>query len=298
MKSPPLISVIMNCYNGEEFLINAIDSVYAQTYKNWEIIFWDNASNDTSADIALSYDQKIQYFKDVTTKPLYQARGLAVQKAKGKYLAFLDCDDWWDPYKLEKQISLFKDLTIGFVYGNYWMENEIKGTKKIISQNIFSSGRILDDLLKRYTIGMLTLMIRRSAYDQLEGGFDPKFNIIGDFDVVVRLAAQWDSDYVDEPIAHYRWHGDNISKTQQQKSCIELEKWYEDIKNHSVISKSKELYNIPIIINYASGIFYMRNNMKKKGFKFLLKVPLLRIEKIKLIVAFLLPKFVLKILTN
>ena len=298
MKSPPLISVIMNCYNGEEFLINAIDSVYAQTYKNWEIIFWDNASNDTSADIALSYDQKIQYFKDVTTKPLYQARGLAVQKAKGKYLAFLDCDDWWDPYKLEKQISLFRDENIGFVYGNYWMENEIKGTKKIISQNIFSSGRILDDLLKRYTIGMLTLMIRRSAYDQLESGFDPRFNIIGDFDIVVRLAAQWYSDYVDEPIAHYRWHGDNISITHQQNSCIELEKWYEDIKNHSVISKSKELYNIPIIINYARGMFYMRNNMKKKGFKFLLKVPLLRIEKIKLIVAFLLPKFVLKFLTN
>ena len=55
----------MNCYNVEAFLKNAIDSVYAQTYKNWEIIFWDNASTDTSADIALSYDERIKYFKDV-----------------------------------------------------------------------------------------------------------------------------------------------------------------------------------------------------------------------------------------
>ena len=68
MKSTPLISVIMNCYNGEAFLKNAIDSVYAQTYKNWEIIFWDNASTDTSADIALSYDERLKYFKDVETK--------------------------------------------------------------------------------------------------------------------------------------------------------------------------------------------------------------------------------------
>ena len=68
MKPTPLISVIMNCYNGEAFLKNAIDSVYAQTYKNWEIIFWDNASTDTSADIALSYDKKINYFKDVANQ--------------------------------------------------------------------------------------------------------------------------------------------------------------------------------------------------------------------------------------
>ena len=298
MKPTPLISVIMNCYNGEAFLKNAVDSVYAQTYKNWEIIFWDNASTDTSADIAQSYDERLKYFKDVATKPLYQARGLAVQKAKGEYLAFLDCDDWWDPYKLEKQISLFKDANVGFVYGNYWMENEIKGSKKITSQNIYSSGRILDDLLKRYTVGMLTLMIRRSAYDQLERGFDPRFSVIGDFDIVVRLAAQWESDYVDEPVAHYRWHGDNFSSTHPQRSCDELEEWYEDIKNHKVISKSKELYNIPIIINYVRGMFYMRNNMKSKGLKFLLKVPLFRIEKIKIIVAFLLPKFVLKILSR
>ena len=292
------MSVVINCYNGETFLKNAINSIYAQTYRNWEIIFWDNASTDSSADIAQSYDEKIRYFKDVSTKPLYEARGLAVQKAKGEYLAFLDCDDWWDPYKLEKQISLFKDTKVGFVYGNYWVENETKGRKKITSQNISSSGRILDDLLKRYTIGMLTLMIRRSAYDQLEKGFDARFSVIGDFDIVIRLAAQWDSDYVDEPVAHYRWHGDNYSSNHPRKSGEELEEWYEDIKQHSVISQSKELYNIPIIINYVRGMFYVRNNMKKKGLKFLLKIPMFRIEKLKMIAAFFLPKFVLKILSS
>ena len=138
MESTPLISVVINCYNGETFLKNAINSIYAQTYRNWEIIFWDNASTDSSADIAQSYDEKIRYFKDVSTKPLYEARGLAVQKAKGEYLAFLDCDDWWDPYKLEKQISLFKDTKVGFVYGNYWVENETKGRKKNnISKHFF-----------------------------------------------------------------------------------------------------------------------------------------------------------------
>ena len=58
----PLVSIIMNCYNSERFLKEAIDSVYAQTYSNWEIIFWDNASTDDSATIANSYDERLKYY--------------------------------------------------------------------------------------------------------------------------------------------------------------------------------------------------------------------------------------------
>ena len=110
---------------------------------------------------------------------------------------------------------------------------------EITSQKISSSGRILDDLLKHYTIGMLTLMIRRSAYDQLERGFDPRFSVIGDFDIVIRLAAQWESDYVDEPVAYCLWHADNFSNTHPQMSCDELEEWYEDIKQDFKRRKTK-----------------------------------------------------------
>ena len=67
----PLVSVIINCYNGEEFLENAIDSIYAQTYKNWEIIFWDNSSTDQSAKIALSYDKRLLIFSLIQMN-LYQ----------------------------------------------------------------------------------------------------------------------------------------------------------------------------------------------------------------------------------
>jgi len=298
MKAEPLISIIINCYNGEAFLRTAIDSIYSQTYKNWEIIFWDNASTDQSADIALSYDNKIQYYKDSSTKPLYEARGLAVAKARGEYLAFLDCDDWWDPRKLERQIIRFEDDEIGFVYGRYWIENEKDGTRKISRQPVYSSVNILDDLLKRYTVGMLTLMIRRSAYDQLDCGFDKRFSVIGDFDLVVRLAAKWSSACVNEPVAHYRWHENNYSSTHPQKSCDELEEWYKDIKKHDVIGSSEELYNIPIIINYVRGMFYMRNKMKWKGLKFALKIPLFRIEKLKIIAGFIFPHALLSRLSR
>ncbi|MEB3828453.1 glycosyltransferase family 2 protein, partial [Phormidium sp. CCY1219] len=106
-KDYPLVSVIMNCYNGEKYLKEAIDSVYAQTYPNWEIIFVDNASVDQTAAIANSYDNRLKYFRNPLTVKLGESRNIACEHAKGEFLAFLDCDDIWMPDKLELQIPLF-----------------------------------------------------------------------------------------------------------------------------------------------------------------------------------------------
>ena len=97
----PLVSIIINCYNGEKYLREAIDSIYSQTYVNWEIIFWDNCSTDRSAEIAKSFDHRLRYYCTVDTTPLGAARNLAIKKTKGKYIAFLDCDDLYLPEKLE-----------------------------------------------------------------------------------------------------------------------------------------------------------------------------------------------------
>ena len=90
----PLVSIIMNCYNGEQYLKEAIDSIYAQTYNNWEVIFIDNCSTDNSAEIAKSYeDERIKYHKVRKNIPLYAARNIAINKCNGEYIGFLDCDD-------------------------------------------------------------------------------------------------------------------------------------------------------------------------------------------------------------
>ena len=85
----PLVSVIMNCYNGSSYLGKAIDSVYAQTFSNWEIIFWDNASTDESGTIARSYDERLKYFRTEKNSPLGEARNSALSKVSGKYIGFL-----------------------------------------------------------------------------------------------------------------------------------------------------------------------------------------------------------------
>ena len=114
----PLVSIVINCYNSDEYLAQAIDSIFSQTHTNWEIIFWDNNSKDTSAIIAKSYGFKLKYFKSNKTTSLYEARNCALEKCKGDYIAFIDCDDIWIEDKLEKQIKMAKS---GFdlVYGGY-----------------------------------------------------------------------------------------------------------------------------------------------------------------------------------
>ncbi len=116
----PAVSVIMNCYNSSRYLREALDSVLAQTFADWELIFWDNRSTDDSAKIFKSYtDKRLRYFMAPTHTVLGRARNMAVGEARGEWLAFLDCDDLWVPQKLEKQIAVVREDTdeIGLVYG-------------------------------------------------------------------------------------------------------------------------------------------------------------------------------------
>ncbi len=94
MNEQALISVVMNCYNGERFLRQAIESVIGQGWKNWELIFWDNQSTDRSAEIFRSYhDPRLKYFCARKHTFLSEARSLALKKASGDFYAFLDVDD-------------------------------------------------------------------------------------------------------------------------------------------------------------------------------------------------------------
>ena len=123
MNDKPLISIANN-YNGEKYVKEAIDSVFSQTYKNWEIIFIDNCSTDTSAKIAKSYDkEKLKYYKTEYNLQLGAARNWGMKFVNGDFLSFLDTDDIWLTEKLEFQLNIIKE-DIAFVYGPVIQINE------------------------------------------------------------------------------------------------------------------------------------------------------------------------------
>ena len=184
MPEQPLVSIIINCFNGEKYLREALNSVTIQTYKNWEIIFWDNQSTDKSAEIFKSYqDSRLKYYLATShAEILYEARNYALKKTTGDFIAFLDVDDWWLPNKLEQQIPLFDDPKVGLVYGNLWWLFE-KKKKKIIKKKTLPTGMILDELLHENVIGSPTYVIRKQSLESLKYIFNDHFHIIGDYDL-------------------------------------------------------------------------------------------------------------------
>jgi len=277
----PLVSIIMNCYNGEKYLKEAIESIFTQTYDNWEIIFWDNCSSDGSAEIFKGYnDKRLKYFQSKNKTNLNVARNCAIDQASGMLLSFLDVDDWWCADKLERQVPLFRNDNISIVYGNYFFFNEIKNTKHLMSKNILPTGKIIKEILDGdISIGLVTLIIRRISLQSLKIGFDPQYHIIGDFDVVVRIALKGGQVACEQgPVGYYRWHGSNESIKNKRLQLKETESWLSDmgktIDNHLLVKFRQKL-------SYNKAQFYLEDkrylsfflSLKGVGFsKELLKV--------------------------
>jgi glycosyltransferase involved in cell wall biosynthesis len=291
----PLISIIINCYNGDRYLREAVDSVMSQTYQNWELIFWDNQSDDQSEKIFKEYnDLRLQYFYAQTHTRLYEARNYALEKTKGKFIAFLDVDDWWEPTKLEQQILLFSDDEVGLVYSNYWIENTNNNRTKVIYKKILPSGYVLDEQLKHYTVGMLTMIVRRKAVESLSYAFDPRYQIIGDFDLSIRLAVKWKFASIQYPLAHYRMHDNNLSTKHRQLHNQEIEQWFDETSNNHEISIKKGYHDHKKVLTYLKGLEAIESNELIRAVKYLLILPF--VLKLKLLLAIILPNEIIKTL--
>jgi glycosyltransferase involved in cell wall biosynthesis len=247
----------MNCHNGEVFLKESINSVINQTYKNWELIFWDNFSNDRSKEILLKFsDNRIKYYCAEKFTSLYEARNLAIKKASGEFISFLDTDDWWSPKRLEKQIELFfKDKNLDVVYTNFYLFYNKTKTRKIVSKKNLPDGKITQKLLINYNIGgILTALCKKKIFQTKK--FIGKYEIIGDFDFFVDVSLSSFFGCIQEPLAYYRIHGSNTSLRKIHLYIQELESW---LKNNKI----KDCFK-----NYSfKGVIFILQSLKiKKSF--------------------------------
>jgi len=289
----------MNCYNGEKYLKKAINSILEQTYKNWEIIFWDNQSNDESAKIFKDYkDERLKYFlANSHTKFIYEARNFALKKANGEYIAFLDTDDWWVSTKLEKQIPLFRDPEVALVYGNVWIFFDKQNKKKIYKKKKLPTGKILNELLNDYVISSPTYVIRKKSLEKLEYFFNDNFHIIGDFDINIRLAAKFKIDCIQSPVAYYRKHNKNISLLNKKKEIDEIKIWFKQMQNNQFISSQSNFNKVLLAAHYLEATRSIMENGFIKSILIIEKYPFC-FNKLKLVLALLLPKFLLRIIKD
>lgn len=115
-----LVSIITPTYNCAEYIKETIKSVLNQTYQNWEMIIVDDASKDNTEEVVKSIqDERIKYIKLLENSGAAVARNVAMNNAKGKYMAFLDSDDIWEKNKLEKQINFMKENNYNITCTSY-----------------------------------------------------------------------------------------------------------------------------------------------------------------------------------
>lgn len=136
------VSVIIPVYNAARFLDRTLGSIFAQTYKNIEIVLVDDCSKDESAEIIARYQKEhpeVVYHLQETNQGAAVARNTALELAKGRYVAFLDSDDMWYPEKIERQITLMKEKDAAFCYTAIEMVNnddEVVKKKRKVKEKI------------------------------------------------------------------------------------------------------------------------------------------------------------------
>ena len=264
-KKKPLVSVIMNCFNGEKYLKYSIESVIRQTYKNWELIFWDNKSSDNSAKIAQSYkDKRIKYFYAKNKTVLYKARNLAIKKTKGEFIAFIDVDDMWSKNKLSVQIPKFKDKKVGLVYSNFYRYYNNK-KKKLGYNTVLPSGKITSSIIKNYQVAFLTIVIRKKFVNRKQV-FDFKYDLISDYDYILEFSLKHNFKSINKPLAYYRIHIDQLQKKKMITQAEQFCKWFKK-KKIEIKFKDYDLSSIYKKYEY----FDLIRNLKKSKIKLIMK---------------------------
>lgn len=195
-----LVSIIMPSCNTAPYIAESIQSVIDQTYKDWELIIVDDCSTDNTDEVITSlHDERIRYFKNEKNGGAAVSRNKALRKAKGKWIAFLDSDDLWNPEKLEKQIAFMKENGYAFSYTNY---EEIDADGNKTGVRVTGPKKITKSGMYNYCWpGCLTVM-----YDANHIGLiqieDIKKN--NDYAMWLKVCKKADCYLLDECLAQYR----------------------------------------------------------------------------------------------
>jgi len=264
----PLVSVILPTYNRAHIVSKSLQSVLAQTYRNFEVIVIDDSSTDNTKEIITNIackDSRVKYFRNNENKGPSGVRNVGIKLSIGEFIAFQDDDVEWYPHKLEKQVNLLKMLpeNFGVVYSGFY--KLIKKEKIYIPENyIFpKEGNIHNSLLKGNFVDTPSILARKSALLDV-GFFDEKLPMWVDWELVIRLSKKYLFKLIDEPL--YISYDTPNSVSKQNSTILThtikyiLEKHFTDFKKDK-----KTLANW----YFNCGRNYILDTQKKLGLKYL-----------------------------
>ncbi|MBW4491759.1 MAG: glycosyltransferase [Oscillatoria princeps RMCB-10] len=224
----PSISIIITTYNRERYLRLAIESVLAQTKRDFELIIWDDGSTDNSLNIARNFANLDQRVKAIAAPHQGRAPSLKAAHAicEGTYVGWVDSDDLLAPTALE-ETAAFLDANpkVGLVYTDYLV---IDSNSNVLNYGQrcripYSKHRLLLDFMTFHF-----RLMRRDAYQEA-GGIDESMELSEDYDLCLRLSEITEIKHLEKPLYFYRTHADSTTNRQ-----LELIRWSAEAINRAL----------------------------------------------------------------
>ncbi len=209
----PTVSVVVPTHNRADLIGEALRSILDQTFSDFEILVIDNGSTDRTADVMAALgDTRIRYHWQENSGLPADSRNVGIRMARGTYVAFLDSDDLWLPDKLERQVRAFRERpALGLVCMNARIIGDHPRAGEPLLRVVPPSGRVFVPLLWENTILTLTVMVPRRVLEVV-GLFDldPAIRRSEDYDLWLRIAHDFEVEYLPEVGGLYRFHGGNL----------------------------------------------------------------------------------------
>ena len=225
---PPLVSVIIPTYNRAVWLREALESVFAQTWSDFEVIVVDDGSTDSSEQVVCDFGDRVSYIRQENGGAA-TARNRGVEAARGKWIAFLDSDDLWLPHKLDRCMDRIRRESETVFLFHPMVEIDENGAVVRGRSKRPAEGRVLDRLFAHCFVHTPTVVVRRDVLDEA-GGFDPALEVCEDYSLWLRISAKHPFALVTEPLAQRRLHKDRLSKSVMHRNMIQraemLERFY------------------------------------------------------------------------
>ena len=263
MKKKNLITILINSYNGEKTIQEAIKSALAQTYKNFEVLIIDDASNDNTINLIKKFkNKKIRLYINNKNIGLGKSRLMAQSKIKGDYVSILDQDDIWNKNKIKSQLKLFlKDKKIGLVATGYKLIDE---NKKIISleNKYYDMKNFVNYLSFKNIFGHSTIMYK-TKYAKSVGWYSNKLIYAQDYDLTVNILKKYEFRFLKNILVKIRTN--HTSMTQSYAF------WRIKVnENLIILKKIRNTFNLNL--NNLIKNYYSTFKEKIKLFLYFLKI--------------------------
>lgn len=242
MKNKELVSIIMPAYNASNFIQESIDSVIKQSYGNWELLIIDDGSIDNTHAIIennVSKESRIKGFFQENGKQ-GKARNLGLEKAVGKYIAFLDADDIWIPRKLEIQLDEIHQFNADLVFSDSFIFSDSLSLQKKIKMNtlksVFIGNEAIETFLYKNRIPILTVLAKKNKIMAVNGFSEkPSIQNAEDYHLWLKLLLCNSVFYGSEKtLAAYRLHENSATQSDKLASTQKIEVLYDLFQNCSV----------------------------------------------------------------